>query len=67
MSSHSVIEKCFEDAEDSGLLRLTHKGLKCFPNFVDDYDLVDVLVVGKDYCITFDFHQPLLIAQELLN
>ena len=47
MSSPAGIEKCFEEAEDSGVLKVCHKGLKCFPTFVEEYDLVDVLTVGK--------------------
>ena len=50
MTSPAGIEKCFEEAEDSGVLKVCHKGLKGFPSFVDEYDLVDVLTVGK-----FDF------------
>lgn len=45
MSSPAGIEKCFEEAEDSGVLKVSHKGLKCFPTFVEEYDLVDVLTV----------------------
>ena len=47
MSSPAAVEKCFEEAQDSGVLKVSHKGLKCFPNFVDEYDLLDVLNVGK--------------------
>ena len=47
MSSPAGIEKCFEEAEDSGVLKVSQKGLKCFPTFVEEYDLVDVLIVGK--------------------
>ncbi|XP_066932789.1 leucine-rich repeat and calponin homology domain-containing protein 2-like isoform X6 [Clytia hemisphaerica] len=45
MSSPAGVEKCFEEAQDSGVLKVCHKGLKCFPNFVDEYDLLDVLNV----------------------
>jgi len=45
MSSPAGTEKCFEEAEDSGVLKVNHKGLKCFPTFVEEYDLVDVLTV----------------------
>ena len=41
------VEKCFEDAEESGCLQILHKGLKQFPVCVDAYDLLDVTTVGK--------------------
>lgn len=60
MSSPAGIEKCFEEAEDSGVLKVNHKGLKCFPTFVEEYDLVDVLTVGKYcfFCYIFSFMMP---------
>ncbi|XP_057301755.1 leucine-rich repeat and calponin homology domain-containing protein 2-like [Hydractinia symbiolongicarpus] len=60
MNSHSVIEKCFEDAEESGVLQITHKGLKTYPTCVDDYDLVDVLVVELSWNRFTELPQELL-------
>jgi len=40
-----TVEKCFDDAEESGVLQIIHKGLKQFPACVDDYDLLDVITL----------------------
>ena len=47
-SSNRSIERCFEDAEDSGVLAASSRGLKEFPVCVDNFDLVDVIKVGKE-------------------
>ena len=49
------VEKCFEDAEESGCLQILHKGLKQFPVCVDSYDLLDVTTVGKLKSFVFNF------------
>lgn len=44
MTGHST-EKCFEEAQDSGYLKLHQKGLRKLPVCVEDYELLDVLNV----------------------
>ena len=45
--SRISLERCFEDAVDKGELFVQQKNLKAFPIYVDDYDLADVIHVGK--------------------
>ncbi|XP_031568482.1 leucine-rich repeat and calponin homology domain-containing protein 4-like isoform X2 [Actinia tenebrosa] len=43
MTGNKSIEKCFEEAEETGLLNLGNKGLRDFPDVAGDCELIDVI------------------------
>jgi len=47
MTGIKSIEKCFEEAEETGLLHLSSKGLRDFPDCASDCELIDVIEAGK--------------------
>lgn len=47
MTGNKTIEKCFEEAEETGSLYLSSKGLRDFPDVASDCELIDVIEAGK--------------------
>lgn len=46
MTGLQTIEKCFEEAEQTGSLPLSSKGLRDFPDMAGDCELIDVIEAG---------------------
>ena len=41
------IDRCFEDAENTGILDLCGRSLKGFPDISEDCELIDVIECGE--------------------
>ena len=41
------VDRCFQDAEDTGILELCGRNLKEFPEHPEECELIDVIDCGK--------------------
>lgn len=69
MSSQRSIERCFDEAEDTGVLQVSGKGLREFPLCVDNHDMADVIKADVSHNKFFELPQNILVfcMMESLN
>ena len=47
------VDRCFEDAEETGVLNLCGRNLKEFPDISEDRELIDVIECGECFFSLF--------------
>lgn len=61
------VDRCFEDAEETGVLNLCGRNLKEFPDISEDRELIDVIECGECFFSLFFNSKHTIIRRMVLS